>query len=160
MSANSNEVAPKTLPQREATDALPVRDILSQPGSDERPCVALHRSEVESLENQRISRSSVVVTRGERTVTLALLLFGLIPVAFSIGYLLVFHPATFDAKQFALIFLLGIFGYMVMELYPIVILWGFQRLSLPPEFVKWLGIATIGGVAGLLATVYGYLFKL
>jgi hypothetical protein len=54
---------------------------------------------------------------------------------------------------------LGLYVFAVISTFAIIVLWGLQRLDLPNKFMMWLGGATVGEIAGLLAFGYKELFK-
>lgn len=58
-------------------------------------------------------------------------------------------------------FLLICYGMLLFSTMTIIFFQGFKFLNfnLDPIFLKWLGIATIGEIAGLAGIVYGALFK-
>ncbi|MCI0487942.1 MAG: hypothetical protein L0229_15225 [Blastocatellia bacterium] len=64
-------------------------------------------------------------------------------------------------REKALNFLIRAFGVLLICTILIIIFQGFHigGFSLEPDFLKWLGIATVGEVATLLTIAIGSLFK-
>ena len=66
------------------------------------------------------------------------------------------RPSTF--AEFTSVIFLGIYMFAVVATFAIIVLWGLGRLDIPESFMKWLGVATIGEVAGLLIYVVRQIF--
>lgn len=64
-------------------------------------------------------------------------------------------------RERAVTFLFMAYGGLLASTVTIIFLQGFHlwKFNLDSEFLKWLGIATIGEVGGLAALVYGALFS-
>ena len=85
---------------------------------------------------------------------IAMLMFAaLVPIAIAIYW---GHPGSIG--DLATIVFLGLFVFAVIATFSIIVLWGLGRLALPDKFMSWLGAATIGEIAGLLAFVIHHLF--
>ncbi|HKZ03120.1 MAG TPA: hypothetical protein VJ180_12820 [Pyrinomonadaceae bacterium] len=95
-----------------------------------------------------------IVTGYELAAGLALLAFAvLIPILAALWW---GRPGTF--AEFTSVIFLGIYMFAVISTFAIVVLWGLGRLDITESFMKWLGVATIGEVAGLLAYVLKQIF--
>ncbi len=64
-------------------------------------------------------------------------------------------------RQWVVRFVLRIYAFTVLATFAIILLQGFHigGFMLQPEFLKWLGIATIGQIGGLLTIILHYLFR-
>lgn len=117
----------------------------------------LHPSDRETLEPDPIVNSSRVVSWPELGATLVLVLAGGIPLILFWSYLS--HQQTFNLQQSALLILLGIYAFAVVETFAIFLLWGYQRLVLPKSTVHWLGSAILGEISSLLLIVFHFVFQ-
>lgn len=66
-----------------------------------------------------------------------------------------------NMQERAMNYLLCFYGFVLVCTMAIIFLQGFKAwgFQLPPEFLKWLGGATVGEVGGLAALVYGFFFR-
>lgn len=66
-----------------------------------------------------------------------------------------------SSQRIAIRFLLGTYLLLILSTLSIIFLQGFhyKNFDIDDKFLQWLGGATIGEVAGLLALVYGALFR-
>jgi len=55
--------------------------------------------------------------------------------------------------DFVTLILVGVYVFAVITTFAIILLWGLGRLDLPQKFMRWLGVATIGEVAGLVTFI-------
>ncbi len=101
--------------------------------------MAVNRESPEAIEPVKEAK---VVSGIELSAAIALLLFGIIP--FMLGFWFL-RGRPFDLREFALVEVLGIFVFAVIETFAIIVLWGLGRLDLPEKFVHWLGLANGGG---------------
>ena len=109
----------------------------------------------ETVVTREVVKSARVVTGIELTTGLALLFFAAaVPVATALWW---GRPTTF--QELASLIFLGTFMFCVIATFAVIILWGLGRLDLPSKFVGWLGGATIGEVAGLVAFVLHWIFR-
>lgn len=103
----------------------------------------------------KVIKASRVITGYELAAGLGLLGFSLlIPI---LSFLWWGRPATF--AEFVSMIFLGIYMFAVIATFAIIILWGLGRLDIPDSFMKWLGMATIGEIVGLLAYVLKQVFN-
>ena len=86
---------------------------------------------------------------------IALVAFGMSPLV--VGWILLFRR-EFEMGEFIAINILGLFSLTVIETFSIILLWGLGRLELPQKIVHWLGMATVGEVAGMLLIIIKYVF--
>lgn len=106
------------------------------------------------LQPRKVVKASRVVTGYELGAGLGLLGFAiLIPV---LTFFWWGRPATFP--EFASMIFLGIYMFAVIATFAIIILWGLGRLDIPDSFMKWLGMATIGEIVGLVGYVLKQIF--
>ena len=111
--------------------------------------------EPESLPPRDVFKASRIVTGIELKTGIGLLVFAaVVPIATSLWW---GRPATF--AEFTSLIFLGIYMFAVIATFAIIILWGLGRLDLPDKFMAWLGVATIGEIAGLLAYVVRQIFS-
>jgi hypothetical protein len=102
-----------------------------------------------------VVRSARIVSGYELGAGLGLLAFAVaIPIAAILWW---GRPSTF--AEFTSLIFLGIYMFVVIATFAIIILWGLGRLDIPESFMKWLGGATIGEVAGLLLFVVKQIYK-
>jgi len=64
-----------------------------------------------------------------------------------------------DPKIFVVIVMTDLFVMATMCTFSIIILWGMKKLELDANFVKWLGAATVGEIAGMVTIAFKWLFK-
>ncbi len=81
-----------------------------------------------------------------------LILFGTVPLV-----VFWFHlwRNNSELREWVALNILGLYAFVVIETFSVILLWGFRRLSLPEKFVHWLGVTALGEVAGLA----GYMVK-
>jgi hypothetical protein len=111
--------------------------------------------ESEKLQPVNAIRAAGVVTKMELGAGLGLLVFA---AAVPIAAMLWWGRPTLFAEFTTMIFL-GIYMYAVITTFAIIFLWGLGRLVIPDQFMRWLGIATIGEIAGLLGYGLQWVFK-
>jgi hypothetical protein len=100
----------------------------------------------DKLEPGNVIRAAGIVTKMELGAGLGLLLFAAtVPIATMLWW---GRPAAF--AEFTTMIFLGIYMYTVITTFAIIFLWGLGRLVIPDQFMRWLGAATIGEIAGLL----------
>jgi hypothetical protein len=117
--------------------------------------MAPRKEQQEKAPRLEVIKASRIVTGYELGAGLGLLAFAvLVP---SLALLLWGRAETF--AQFVSMIFLWIYMFAVIATFAIVILWGLGRLDIPDSFMKWLGGATIGEIAGLLAFVVKQIFK-
>jgi hypothetical protein len=64
-----------------------------------------------------------------------------------------------DPKIFVVFVMADLFVMATICTFSIIILWGMKKLDLDANFVKWLGAATVGEVAGMVTIAFKWLFK-
>jgi|SRR5208337_5604038 len=62
-------------------------------------------------------------------------------------FLCLFHK---QLSEVITVSVLGLYVFVVFETFAVFFLSGLGRLSFPDKFLHWLGVATVGEVAGLL----------
>ena len=113
------------------------------------------REQGDKVQPRTVIKASRVITGYELGAGLGLLGFAvLIPI---LAFLWWGRPATFP--EFASMIFLGIYMFAVIATFAIIILWGLGRLDIPDSFMKWLGMATIGEIAGLVGVVVKEIFS-
>jgi hypothetical protein len=109
----------------------------------------------DQVKPREVVKASRVITGYELGAGLGLLAFALlIPI---LAFLWWGRPATFS--EFASMIFLGIYMFAVIATFAIIILWGLGRLDIPDSFMKWLGMATIGEIVGLVGYVLRHTFN-
>jgi hypothetical protein len=109
----------------------------------------------DKLEPVNVVRAAGIVTKMELGAGLGLLLFAAaVPIATMLWW---GRPTAFP--EFTTMIFLGIYMYTVITTFAIIFLWGLGRLVIPDQFMRWLGVATIGEVAGLLGFGLQWVFK-
>lgn len=93
------------------------------------------------------------VSSPELGAALFLIVAGVAPLAF---LLYSYHSQLAETITATII---GTYTFAVFETFAIFLLWGFRRLSMPDKFVHWLGAATVGEVAGLVALILKYVLR-
>jgi hypothetical protein len=117
--------------------------------------MAEKKKEKEQAPLLEVVKSARVATGYEMGAGLGLLVLAVvIPILMALWW---GRPSTF-AELTSLVFL-GIYIFAVIATFSIILLWGLGRLEIPDSFMKWLGGATIGEVAGLLLYVLKQVFK-
>lgn len=110
------------------------------------------REELTSLE---VIKASRIVTGMELKTGIGLLVFAaVVPIAFSLWW---GRPASF--AEFTSLIFLATYVFAVIATFAIIFLQGLERLTLPDKFMLWLGGATIGEIATLLAFILRQNFK-
>jgi len=109
----------------------------------------------ETLTPRRIIKSVREVSALYDWTAIGLLIFAaVIPIAVAMWW---GRPATI--ADLATIIMLGLFIFAVISTFAIIVLWGLGRLSLTDKFMTWLGGATVGEIAGLVAFIIHFLFS-
>lgn len=117
--------------------------------------MAAEKAPSETVQPLVAIRAAGEVTRLEIRVGLGLLAFAAI---LPIGTMAWWgRPALF--AEFTVMIILGIYIFAVIATFAIIFLWGLGRLVIPDSFMRWLGIATVGEIAGLLTFGLQYVFK-
>lgn len=98
---------------------------------------------------EEVFQASRIVTGPELGIGVGLLVFAAIfPSAAILWW---GRPSTLS--DFVTLVFLWIYMFAVIATFAIIVLWGLGRLDLPGNFMKWLGGATVGEIAGLLLFV-------
>jgi len=63
-----------------------------------------------------------------------------------------------DLRVLIALIVLGVFSFAVMATFDVVVFWGLGTLKLPEAFVHWLGVVTVGEIAGLLVIIVRRIF--
>lgn len=117
--------------------------------------MAADKAPTETVRPLTAIRAAGEVTPTEIRVGLALLAFAaIIPIGTMAWW---GRPAVF--AEFTVMIMLGIYIFAVIATFAIIFLWGLGRLVIPDSFMRWLGIATVGEIAGLLAFGLQYVLK-
>lgn len=102
-----------------------------------------------------VFKAGRLVTGFELRTALGLLIFAaLVPICTILWW---GRPSALP--EFVTLVFLGLFVFAVLATFAIIVLWGLGRLDLPGSFMKWLGLATIGEIVGLLLFVLRYILK-
>jgi hypothetical protein len=96
------------------------------------------------------------MTGSERLATLALLAFGTLPFLASWTYIFLHNEIALD--QLITLNVLAAFFFAIIETFSLILLRGFGRITLPDKFMHWLGVATVGQVAGMLVWIIKKVF--
>lgn len=103
---------------------------------------------------EEVFHASRVVTGPELGIGIGLLVFAAIfPSAVILWW---GRPGALS--DFVTLVILWIYMFAVISTFAIILLWGLGRLDLPAGFMKWLGGATVGEIAGLLLFALKHVF--
>ena len=110
--------------------------------------------QIETLSPKQLIKAARVVSGIDWTAVGLLIFAAIIPILTCLWW---GKPSSLP--ELVTLVLLGLFAFAVISTFAIIVLWGIGRLELPDRFMAWLGGATVGEIAGLLAAIVHWILK-